>query len=99
MEYAGKSVDVLLEHVEQGLDEADQVHGHGDRVGEREHEPDGAAEFWACDGCKNKTFLAIFLFLLINIFWIQAFNFLSIIFIVNIKLNYAFRIAMIIVLP
>ncbi len=47
MQYAGKSVDILLQHVQQSLDEADEVHGHGDGVGQGEHETDGAAKFRA----------------------------------------------------
>ena len=36
---------VLLHAVEQWLAEPDQVHGHGDRVGQEEHETNGAPEF------------------------------------------------------
>ena len=34
----------MLEHVQQGLNEADEVHRDGDGVGQREHQADGATE-------------------------------------------------------
>jgi len=40
------------EQVLQRLAEAHDVHGDGDRVGQREHEADGAAESWA-QGPRN----------------------------------------------
>ena len=44
----------LLQHVHQGLAEADQVHGDGDGVGQGEHEADGAAELGAERPCKKE---------------------------------------------
>ena len=38
------SWNYLGQHVEEGLAEADQVHGDGHGLGQHEHQPDGAAE-------------------------------------------------------
>ena len=41
---AGEAVDVLDEHVQEGLAEADRLHGGAHRVGQRQHDADGASE-------------------------------------------------------
>ena len=41
---AGEAVDVLDEHVQEGLTEADRLHGGAHRVGQRQHDADGASE-------------------------------------------------------